>query len=254
MHIRILGAAGSRCAAVGTTCLQIGEEILIDAGHVVALPVERWGSIHTVLLTHSHFDHLLDLPFLVSCSWQQRHKPLRIYGHPATLKAVQEHLFNGVLWMDVRTLRLPDGEEPAVVFVPVEAGRHLHIDSYTIVPVRSNHPVPTLGYLVKCDGKGVVFTSDTKQNPVLWQMVNWDEEIKVVITEVSLPNRLREVAERVGHYTAQSLREDLQQLQRSDVTVYVLHWKPEFRDEVMAEIAQELPEVQVLSGGEVISL
>ncbi len=250
MKVTVLGAAGSRCGVYSATCLQIDTHLLIDAGHLGALPVEQWQSIEVVLLTHAHFDHIADLPFLLGCTWQQRQVPLRIYGHPATLQAVQQHLFNDTIWTDFRNLRLPNGQDPVVQFEAVEAGQLLRIGSYYVIPFRSNHPVPTLGYVVKQGDRGFAFTSDTGPNPQVWEMVNADAQIKAVITEVSLPNRLSAEAAAVGHYTPQLLREDLRIVRRTDVTIYAVHWKPELEAEVLHDIATDLPDVVVLRGGE----
>jgi len=137
-----------------------------------------------------------------------------------------------------------------VLFEAVEAGSLVRIDSYHIIPFRSNHPIPTLGYVVKQGDRGFAFTSDTGPNPQVWEMVNADLQITAVLTEVSLPNRLSPEAAGVGHYTPRLLQKDLRMLRRTDVTVYVLHWKPELEAEVLQDIATDLPEVVVLRGGE----
>ena len=67
--------------------------------------------------------------------------------------------------------------------------------------------------------------------------------------EATFPNRLQEIADASGHLTPQSLEKDLRKLDR-DVPVYVYHLKPNFRQEILAELKRlRRPTLHVLEDG-----
>ncbi|RMH07610.1 MAG: hypothetical protein D6699_01360, partial [Aquificota bacterium] len=77
----VLGASGSRGHGRSTTCLYLPPDILIDAGAVFSLRQEEIIGINHILLSHSHMDHLVDLPFLIDYTFSLREAPINVYGH-----------------------------------------------------------------------------------------------------------------------------------------------------------------------------
>jgi len=63
---------------------------------------------------------------------------------------------------------------------------------------------------------------------------------------------MHNLAEVSKHYTPRILREELGNLKRNDVEIYVMHIKPNSIKELLKEIPEVLPEVKILSDGDEI--
>jgi len=173
-------------------------------------------------------------------------------GCGETLSAVRDYVMNWNIWPEFSSIRLINSGDFAVSYVTLEPARSFTLGGYEITPFRSNHTIPTLGYVVKREGRGFLFTSDTYTNPEIWRKLNEDREIKVLITEVSYPSYMHNLAEVSKHYTPRILREELGNLRRNDVEIYVMHIKPNSIKELLKEIPEVLPEVKILSDGDEI--
>ncbi|WP_457601318.1 MBL fold metallo-hydrolase [Hydrogenivirga sp.] len=252
MEIKVLGAYGGRFGDLGTTCLQISENTLIDAGNIMRALGENCLSVNNILLTHAHLDHIVDIPFMIDYTFRFREQPLNIYGHRETIDAVKDYIMNWNIWPEFSSIRLINSGDYAVNYFELLPETKFHLNGYEIYSFPSNHTVPTLGYVVKKEGKGFVFTGDTYRNPVLWELVNEDREIRVLITEVSFPSYMHNLAEVSKHHTPKTLAEELKLLKRDDVEVFVMHLKPNSLEELREEIEERLPTVKILSDGDEI--
>lgn len=217
-------------------CLYLPESILLDAGNVFALNHERLLKIEHIVLTHSHLDHLVDIPFLIDYTYTLREKPLKVYGLPQTLESLRKNIMNWDIWPEFGALKLPMTGEYAVEYVEIQPKKEYNIDGYTLIPLESKHTVPTISLIVKKKGRGMVYTSDTYRNPELWEIIDKDKDIKLVLVDVSFPSYMSVVAHASMHNTPQSLKEDLNMLTRKDLRVYAVHIKPAHEAEVLKEL------------------
>jgi phosphoribosyl 1,2-cyclic phosphodiesterase len=64
-YVKVLGSSGNKTRYNGTTCFQIYSDILVDAGNVINTLGEKASEINHIFLTHSHSDHINDLPFVI---------------------------------------------------------------------------------------------------------------------------------------------------------------------------------------------
>ena len=72
MNLRVLGCSGSIALDNRTTCFQLDERILVDAGTGVGdLTLEEMAGIDHILLSHSHLDHVLGIPLLADSVMDQ---------------------------------------------------------------------------------------------------------------------------------------------------------------------------------------
>jgi len=252
MRVKILGAYGGRYKDLGTTCIQISEEILIDAGNIMRALGEKCLSVNHIFLTHAHLDHIVDIPFLIDYTFKYRERPLNIYGHRETLEAVREYIMNWNIWPEFSSIKLINSGDYALNYVEIKEGERIELDGFEITPCMSNHTIPTFGYVVKKEGKGFLFTGDTYRNPKTLEILNSDREIKVLITEVSFPSYMSNLAEVSKHHTPKTLREELSHLERKDLEVYVMHLKPNSLKELTEEIEEYLPGVKILRDGDEI--
>ena len=65
MHLQILGGHQVESAEGRATAFLIDGTIAIDAGGLTGgLTIDEQAGIDTILLTHYHFDHISDLPYI----------------------------------------------------------------------------------------------------------------------------------------------------------------------------------------------
>ncbi|HIC97414.1 MAG TPA: 3',5'-cyclic-nucleotide phosphodiesterase [Aquificaceae bacterium] len=252
MRVKVLGAYGGRYGDFGTTCFQLSDRVLVDAGNVMRSLGDRCILIEHIILTHAHLDHIVDIPFLIDYTFRFREKPLNIYGSKDTIEAVKEYVMNWNIWPEFSSIRLLNSGDYAVNYVEIDPGNAFEVDGFSVCAFPSNHTVPTFGYVVKEGGRGLLITGDTYKNPLLWDILNSDKDIKALVTEVSYPSYMHNLAEVSKHHTPKTLAEELKNLHRDDVDIYVMHLKPNSLEELREEIARELVGVKVLEDGDEI--
>ncbi len=65
MRLRVLGCSGGELPRHRTTCFLVDGKLAIDAGALTAsLSLEELLAVDDIVLTHSHFDHVKDVPLL----------------------------------------------------------------------------------------------------------------------------------------------------------------------------------------------
>jgi len=248
--IIVAGAYGGKSKDMSTTTILVGEHIAIDAGNILSFLGSAAYQIDHILLTHSHFDHILDIPFLIDVFFERREHPLVVYGSKETLEDLRKYVFNWHIWPDFNEISLIKTPEKAIMFQEIEPFKPFVIDGLTIEAVPSNHTVTCFGYVIKNDKKGFYFTSDTYANPAMWERLNNDKQITKFITDVSFPSRLDKLARDSKHMTPKILSEELKNLKRA-VDLYIFHLKPSYYEEVCEELKNMLGdrEFRVLSDG-----
>jgi ribonuclease BN (tRNA processing enzyme) len=248
-RIRVLGCSGSIAAGCRTTAFLLDDDVLIDAGTGVGdLPLDELARIDHILLSHSHLDHVLAIPLLADSVMrirltQPERGPIRVYGLPATLDALRQHVFNGQLWPDFT--RIPSAAQPILEFVPIQAAQVLTLPRsgsnakprrIEVLPAR--HTVPAVGYAVQGDsGDWWIYTGDTGPTPELWATLRGRRVAHLVI-ETAFSDEERQVAELSLHLSPSSLAGELKQLEGS-VPVHITHPKP-------GEIAAVLDQVRAI--------
>lgn len=235
-YIKILGSLGTKTVGNGTTCIQVSEKVLIDAGNIINGLAEKAKKIEHIFLTHSHIDHILDLPFLIDLYFADQKHTLQIYALQETIDSVKKHLFNFEIYPDFSQINLPNLPYKAIKFHTIEWDRTYSIDGITLSPVKTNHTVMSCGYLITKNSKGILFTSDTYINDTIWNLLNKNPNITTLITDVSFPSKMEDLARDSKHYTPKVLSQELLKLKRDDITIYLMHFKPNYMDILMKEI------------------
>ncbi len=236
----MLGSYGGDSPVCRMTSFLIDRRVAIDAGAITrALTIEEQRQIRHVLITHTHMDHTNSLPFLIENSFGASEEPVSIFCTKQVLAGVRRHLFNNDTWPDFT--RIPNHLYPSVRFneIVIESPfviGELPGGTLEVEAVNVNHIVPTTGLLLRQGASSVIFTSDTGPTTRIWEVANATEDLAAIITEVSFPNRLQEVADVSRHLTPQTLANELAKLDR-DVPVYIYHFKPPYVDELREELA-----------------
>lgn len=240
MEFRVLGSFGGDSPECRMTSFLVDGRVAVDAGAITrALTIAEQRRLRHVLITHTHLDHTNTLPFLIENSFGSSDEPVSIFCTARVLAGIRRHLFNNDTWPDFT--RIPDHLYPSVRFEKIEIEKPFTIGGLPggpleVTAIEVNHIVPTTGLLLRQGPSSVIFTSDTGPTERIWEVANDTEDLAAIITEVSFPNRMQNVADVSLHLTPQTLAVELAKLRRS-VPVYLYHFKPPYVNELRAELA-----------------
>jgi len=240
MQIRVLGCSGSIAAGCKTTSFLLDETVLIDAGTGVGeLTLDELQRVDHILVTHSHLDHVLSIGLLADSVIRRRtaagRPPVLVHALPETLKALREHIFNGVIWPDFS--KLPSPANPVLAFSAVAVGQVLALGPYRIEVLPAAHTVPAVGYAVlgaAPDAGAWVFTGDTGPNAALWDRLA-KLRVGALVIETAFRNDEHALAHVSQHLCPAELQRELARL-HTPAQVFITHIKPGEMDTVMSEI------------------
>ena len=255
MRIRILGCSGGIGAGSRTSAMLVDDDVLIDAGTGIGdLALAELAPIRHVFLTHAHLDHIAGLPMLVDSVFDENFtKPLTVYAREETLRAIQEHLFNDVIWPDFG--KLPSPENPMLRYRVCSPGDTVSIDHREFYAVDVMHSVPSLGFTVQNSGGAFAVSGDTRTNETLWPVLNACEDLKVLVIEVSFPDEMEDLATEAGHYCPRTLTRDLERL-RHDPEIWLTGMKPGEEARILKQVVSAAPQmnIQMLSRGTILTI
>ncbi len=254
MRVKILGCSGGIGGHLRTTCFQIDDDILIDAGTGLGeMPLNEMSGIRHIFLTHSHMDHITGLPLLADSMFGINDEPIVIHAQEKTIKALKAHIFNWVIWPDFS--ELPNKDKPCIRFEIFNPGEKLTIRNRTFEMIPVNHAVPGVGYCVE-NSKGIVaFSGDTATNDTLWAALNKYEKLDILFVESAFSNKEIEISKLAKHYCPSTLGEDIKKLNHKP-EVWLTHFKPGEEDLIFKECLEAIPDLNVhrLTGDEVFKL
>lgn len=235
MKIRVLGCSGAIAKNCRTTSFLLDDDLLVDAGTGVGdLTLDEMCRIEYLFLTHSHLDHVAALPLMVDAAASQRSAPLQVYALAGTIKALRQHIFNGVIWPDFS--RIPTPQNPFIRFSEVNIGQSLQLGNKLLEVLPAVHTVPAAGLAVTSGSGCWVFSGDTERNPAFWKRIN-QLNVAMLFIETAFSNRERELAERSLHLSPNVLANELDRIDPSkDFPIYITHTKPAETDLIMSEI------------------
>jgi HD-GYP domain-containing protein (c-di-GMP phosphodiesterase class II) len=249
--IKILGAFGAKTLDTAMTCVQVDNETLIDAGNILHALDHDAKNISHIFLTHSHLDHIIDIPFLIDIFFEGRIKPINIYGLQGTIDTLKKHIFNWDIWPDFSKILLTNEIDHSIKFHVLEVDQEITINETKFKAIKTNHTDSSCGYVITKANNATLFTADTYKCPRIWEEVNNNPQIKSVIIDVSFPSILDKLALDSKHLTPDVLHEELQQLKRDDVTIFINHLKPIFIEDIKDEIKTKYP--NLLNGGTIVN-
>lgn len=223
MKLRVLGCDGGRGLGYGNTTLLFNDHVLIDAGTIQSsLNLEEALKITDIFFSHSHLDHIIDLPFLLDATFEKRMSPLRVHGQKETLDPMMEHIFNNKIWPNFS--HLPSKDKGQFTLHEIKPNKTYEADHLKFTPIRVDHTVPTVGYKVEDDHAAVIFTADTGPTEEIWEVANHTPNLKAVIVDLSFPVSEQHIADISKHMTADDIAEELKKL-KVDCDVYAFHYK-----------------------------
>jgi cAMP phosphodiesterase len=232
------------------TSFLVDDSVAIDAGSLAfALTPEEMHRIRHILISHAHADHTASLPIFMSEVFPALTAPIIVHATPHVIDALRRFIFNGDIWPDFSQIPLLNGRGPALDFRPLEPGTPVRLGNLKVTPIRVNHLVPTVGFVVESQQAGCAITSDTYVTDEIWDAANRSECIKAIFVDVSYPNEMEDLAVASRHFTPRSLASDLKKLGR-DIPICVVHIKPAYREAVIRQLAELTdPRVSVVEIG-----
>lgn len=247
MQLTVLGPHGGELPGCRSTCFLVDGVLALDAGALTStLPLDQLVKIDDVLLTHSHFDHVKDLPMLADLLVGRRDTPVTIWANTECIATLRENLFNDVLWPDFT--RIPTKKAPVFRLKAFKSGARLKIGKFTVRSVPVAHPVESCGFVISDGHVSLGMSGDTGPTEKLWKVLNAVPDLKALLLETSFPNALQPLADLSGHFTPQTMLKELSKFDRRDCQVLLYHLKPAFVDVLKREVA-DMP-VHVCEEGE----
>tara|TARA_R110000868_G_scaffold218576_1_gene468900 strand:- start:45624 stop:46391 length:768 start_codon:yes stop_codon:yes gene_type:complete len=223
MKLRILGCDGGRGLGYNSTTLLFNDHVLLDAGTIQSeITLEDALKVTDIFLTHAHLDHLLDLPFLLDATFEQRRQPLRIHATKETLDVMMTHIFNDQIWPNFS--KLPTADSGQFTLHEIKSGVSYKAGELTFMPIDVDHTVPTVGYKISDANGSLVFSGDTCPVDSIWEVANNAENLEAVIVDLSFPISEQHIATLSKHMTAADVEDQLKKL-KVDCDVYVFHYK-----------------------------
>lgn len=235
-YIKILGASGSKAKNHNTTSFQIFKDIIIDAGNVLNALENETKDINHIFLTHSHADHIADLPFIIETFFEERSSPLTIYALEETIDVLQKHSFNNKIWPDFTKIKLLKNDNFSLILKPIKINETINIHNYFIKAIHAEHIAGSCGYIVTKKNQSFIISGDTYINPILWEEINNNKTIKSLIIECSFPDKLENLATLTKHLTPSLIAKQLQNLKRKDISIFFYHLKPTYKKELLNDI------------------
>lgn len=254
MKLKVLGASGSDVPGHHLSSFLLNSTILFDAGGVTgSLSFRAQQKIEQIFITHAHLDHIRDIPFLAdNMVLSGKPKQINLFSIKEVMDDIKRHLLNHRLWPDFTVI--PNAQESILKVKILKEERPLTVKGYRITAYRMNHTVAAVGYLVEREGKRFFYTGDTGSAPHTWRKLA-DKKLDVLIIEVSFPDRMKDLAVKTGHLTAQLLFEDLKLLNHIPERIFITHVKPFYRREIEKDLKIFSGyRVKIVQGGEIINI
>ncbi len=251
MKLQVLGCHGGELPRCKSTCFLIDGVLALDAGALTgSLTLEQLSRLDDIVISHSHFDHVKDLPLLADLLFGRRRKPVRVYASRQCARTLRENMFNDSLWPDFT--RIPSRRSPVLQLRSFRPGSFFKVGRYRIQSVPVSHPVESCGFVISHGGSALAMSGDTGPTHQLWKVLNRTRNLKVLLLETSFPNRLQELADISGHLTPRTLRKELAKFERNGAPVLLYHLKPAYLSVLKKEL-RDLP-VEVLELGDAFEL
>jgi ribonuclease BN (tRNA processing enzyme) len=244
MKLRVLGCHGGELPRLRTTSFLVNDTLALDAGSLTgSLSLEELLQIDDVIVSHSHLDHVKDLPLMVDLLVGRRDKPLIVHASTACARTLHKSLFNNELWPDFT--RIPTRANPVLKIRPFKPNEPFTVGRYKVQPVPVSHPVESCGFIISDGRCSLGMSGDTGPTEELWKAFNAAKNLKAVLLETSFPNMLQGLADISGHLTPNTVKSELQKFHRKNsrasCQVLLYHLKPAF----LSLLKQELKELKV---------
>ncbi len=231
------------------TSFLLNDALLLDGGSAAsALTIEEQAALAGVVISHAHLDHVGDIPYVADNVFGLRTEPLRVLAAREVIEEMRRSIFNNVVWPDFSEIH-HEGK-PIIEFVALERGKTIACGGVRITPYAVNHQPTTFGFVLEDAEGALLYTSDTGPTEDIWRGGMETEKLHAIVTEVSFPNRMEELARVSHHLTPALLRAEMRKMPPA-VPVYIYHLKIQHHEETRQEIEDlNEPRIHLLEDGE----
>jgi ribonuclease BN (tRNA processing enzyme) len=149
------------------------------------------------------------------------------------LRTLKKHLLNDHVWPDFTSIPHPDNA--VLKLKHIRPGKPFEVNGYTVTAHKVNHSVPAAGYILESgNGKRLLYTGDTGPTDEIWRAAK--KQIDCAIVEVSMPNRMKQMAMKTGHLTASLLKNEIKKMRNIPRRILITHPKPQYFAQIKTEI------------------
>lgn len=233
MKFRIVPSTADGRVQLLTTYL-INDTLAIDAGAIaIGLSREEQLRIRSIIITHTHLDHIFSLPLYLTDMFEEIHEPVRLYATRSDFDALRQYIFNHRVWIPLDLMK--NSEVDLISFQPIRSGESFFTEGLKVTPVEVTHTILTHGLVVEDDRSALLFTSDTGPTERIWQVAQECDKLRAIFIDLSFPDRLTELARVSQHHSPATLLEEMSKM-RPDTPIYAVHVKAAYRNQIVEEI------------------
>jgi ribonuclease BN (tRNA processing enzyme) len=250
VKFQVLGCSGGELPHHRTTCFLVDGRLAIDAGALTGtLALEDLLKVDDIVLTHSHFDHVKDVPLAADLLIGRRRRPMVIHASTQCAATLRRNVFNDRLWPDFT--KLPTRRSPVIRIRSFAPGRSFRVGRYAVQSIAVHHPVESVGFVLSDGRSSVAISGDTGPTTAFWKRVNAEKALGALLVEMSFPNAMQRLADVSGHLTPNTLAGELGKVNRNGYPVYLYHLKPAYDAELRRDLRRlGLENVRVLEMGD----
>lgn len=172
-----------------TACLMLPEiGVVLDAGSGMYRAGDHLKSSRLdIFLTHTHLDHVIGLTYLLDIIPTEELGNVTVYGAPAKIKAVKEHVFDDALFPVA----------PAFGIKPLEKS-HALADGGTLTHFPLEHPGGSVGYRLDWPDRSMAYVTDTTASPDS-DYIEKIRGVDLLVHEANFTDDQQEMATLTGH-------------------------------------------------------
>ena len=220
MRLKVLGAYGASDAEHNLTGYLLDDWLGVDAGTLTSkLSFAQQARIQAVFITHSHADHIRDLPHLILNRFAQNAPTLIVFASREVMDLLTRDVFNGMVWPDFSTINSSLTGKPTVEYRVLVPGKKITFNGAALTAVPVHHQIPACGVIVEMGGQAMTFTGDTGPTNDIWKRTNKTANVVAVITEASFPNDQQKLADETAHLSPETFGQELKKI-TVDAPVY----------------------------------
>lgn len=247
-EIEFLGTSGTQTPEQGTTSIRVSKHCVIDAGNLIRRMGRDIYDVEHIFLTHSHLDHIVDIPFITELFVTNKKTTLKIYGLPETLHDLKDFIFNFRIWPNFEEIDLLQQTKKTLEFIELSLETTYSVDDIELMPFKTNHTEGSCGYIITHANNAVMFTSDTYRCDRIWELIDQNPQIHSLVIDVSFPSSYAQLASDSKHLTPALLFEERLKSKRNDFSIYPVHLKSQFEATIRHELKEQKIEGLVLKG------
>jgi len=254
--ITVLGAYGTKLKGFGTSAFYLNSKNVIDAGNLLEPLGEETVKIENIWLSHSHLDHISDIAYMIDNYYSLRTKTLNIIALPETIAVIKNNFLNNSIWPDFSTIPMNHSNEMSVSYQEIELGKEYQIgENEYIESFTTDHTVPSCGYIYRKENKSILITADTYSLDNIINIIDERKDITSIVIECSFPSNMKNLAKISKHLTPELLFNQLKNLKRDDIKLYINHIKPIFLQKINEELKEYRGslELKILKDGEILN-